>query len=289
MATLEIRPLSGTIGAEVRGCDVSLMPSPELAGEIRRALLQYKVLLFRGQPALSMARQIAFAQAFGEIETEFPSFAPKLAENPEITLFDSRNGSGRAEMWHTDLTVSETPTAFGVLCVKERPARGGDTMWADSEAAYASLSPGMRAFLEGQRAVHDMYSPEYAARPGGNKRTDLDMSRISRAEHPLVRVHPETGRKCLFVNPFFTSHIVGFSSEESANILNFLYARMERPEFIVRWHWSEGDVAMWDNRCTTHVAVNDYGDAHRLAQRVCVKGDAPFGVGEARRAALETA
>ncbi|RBJ74153.1 hypothetical protein C3L29_033915, partial [Pseudomonas sp. MWU12-2534b] len=146
-----------------------------------------KVLLFRGQPALSMARQIAFAQAFGEIETEVPSFAPKLAENPEITLFDSRNGSGRAEMWHTDLTVSETPTAFGVLCVKERPARGGDTMWADSEAAYASLSPGMRAFLEGQRAVHDMYSPEYAARPGGNKRTDLDMSRISRAEHPLVR------------------------------------------------------------------------------------------------------
>ncbi|ORC49123.1 diguanylate cyclase [Burkholderia sp. A27] len=287
MTRLDIHPLSGTIGAEVRGCDIARHDPAEWAADIRQAVLRYKALLFTGQSELSMDAQIGFARAFGAIETEFPSFAAKPDGRPEVTVFDAQYANGRASIWHTDLTVSKTPTAFGVLCVKQSPACGGDTMWSDTEAAYDALSPGMQRFLEGQRAMHDMFSKEYAERPGGFKtegRSDLDLSRVSRAEHPVVRVHPETGRKCLFVNPFLTSHIVGFSSSESAHILNFLYAHMQRPEFIVRWHWSAGDVAFWDNRCTMHVAVDDYGAGRRLAHRVCVRGDEPFGVGETNEA-----
>jgi taurine dioxygenase len=279
MTTLTLRPLSGTIGAEIHGWDVARLPTPEVHAQIHRAVLEYKVLLFRDQPELSTQAQIAFARQFGEIETEFPSFADKPV--PEITLFDGQYANGRASIWHTDLTVADRPTAYGLLCVKRTPPRGGDTMWADTEAAFAALSPAMQQWLESRSAVHDMHSPQYAQRPGAfvvRGREDIDFSRVSRATHPVVRVHPETGRKCLFVNPFFTSHIVGFSSAESAALLNFLYAHMQRPEFAVRWHWTEGEVALWDNRCTMHTAVDDYGNAARIAQRVCIRGDKPVGV-----------
>ena len=277
--TLDLIPLSGTIGAKVRGCDIAAGIDDLRAAQIRAALLDYKVLVFTDQSALSTEAQIAFARRFGEIETEFPSFATKSV--PEITVFDGRVPSGRASDWHIDLSVAARPTAFGILCMKRIPERGGDTMWADLEAAYASLSPAMQGMLDGMVAVHDMFTSEYAQRPGAtvvHGRTDVDFSRVPRARHPVVRVHPETGRKCLFINPFFTSHIEGFSAAESACLLNFLYAHMEQPVFGLRWHWSVGEVAMWDNRCTMHTAVDDYGTSDRFAQRVCVRGDVPFGV-----------
>ena len=279
MTSLDLRPLSGTFGARVRGCDLARGVDDALAAAIRQAVLDHKVLVFTEQSPLSTEAQVAFARRFGDIETEFPSFAAKTA--PEVTVFDARVPSGRASIWHTDLSVSERPTAFGILCMKRTPARGGDTLWADLEAAYDDLSPGMRRILEDLSAIHDMHAPEYAQRPGAlvvGDRRDIDFSRVPRARHPVVRVHPETGRRCLFVNPFFTSHIEGLSSDESACLLNFLYARMQRPEIGLRWHWTEGDVAMWDNRSTMHAAVDDYGAGERFAQRVCVRGDVPFGV-----------
>ncbi|MDN7676031.1 TauD/TfdA family dioxygenase [Burkholderia oklahomensis] len=283
METLEIRPLSGTIGAQVRNRTLAGVVESGRVDEIRQALLRYKVLFFTNQPDLSVETQIAFGKLFGELETDFPSFTAKPDGQPEVTVFDGAVSTGRASIWHTDLSIAKRPSAMGILCVKETPDSGGDTMWADLEAAYAALSPGMQAFLEGQRAVHDMMTPQYAERPGAFQtqgRSDMDLSNVFGAEHPVVRVHPETGRKCLFVNPFLTSHITGFHSAESAMILNHLYALMERPQYVVRWHWSNGDVALWDNRCTMHTAVDDYGAGRRFAQRVCVRGDVPFGVGE---------
>jgi taurine dioxygenase len=281
MKNIRIKPLSGTIGAEFHGIDISQPLTATQIEQVRQALLEYKVLFFPEQPPISTERHVAFARAFGALETDFPSFAAQTEEMPEITVFDGAVSSGRASIWHTDLSVSQTPTMGGIIYMKEVPSRGGDTMWADLEAAYEALSPAMREFLEARTAVHDMFSREYGSRPGAfdvRGRKDIDFSRVSRAEHPVVRVHPETGRKCLFVNPFFTSHIVGLSSEESATILNFLYAHMQKPEFIVRRHWSRGDVGFWDNRCTMHTAVDDYGEGARLVHRVCIRGDIPSGV-----------
>ncbi|WP_186211882.1 TauD/TfdA dioxygenase family protein [Burkholderia gladioli] len=292
MTTLDLRPLSGTIGAQVRNRTLAGIVEHGGVEEIRAALLRHKVLFFTDQPALEVDTQIAFARLFGEIETNFPSFSAKPDGRPEVTVFDADVPSGRASIWHTDLSVAKAPTALGVLCVMETPASGGDTMWADLEAAYESLSPGMQAFLEGQRAVHDMTTEQYSQRPGafqGKGRTDIDLSDLFGAEHPVVRVHPETGRKCLFVNPFMTSHLAGFHSAESATILNYLYAQMEKPQFTVRWHWSNGDVALWDNRCTMHTAVDDYGAGRRFARRVCVRGDVPFGVAREAATAAEPA
>ncbi|UVM49094.1 TauD/TfdA family dioxygenase [Pseudomonas sp. B21-015] len=292
MATLDIRPLSGTIGAQVRGCNICDLVESANIEEVRQAMLKYKVLLFTDQPALPTHTQIAFGRLFGTVETEFPSFAAKPKETPELTIFDGDVASGRASIWHTDLSIAKRPTAMGILCVKEVPESGGDTMWADCEAAYSTLSASMQQFLEGQTAVHDMLSKQYAERPGAFQtkgRNDIDFSNVFGAEHPVVRVHPETGRKCLFVNPFMTSHIVGFSSSESAHLLNFLYAHMQRPEFVVRWHWSKGDVAVWDNRCTMHTAVDDYGSGRRLAHRVCVRGDVPLGVSGVKKTEPATA
>jgi taurine dioxygenase len=280
---IHIRPLNGTFGAELRGIDISQPLSNDQIAAIRNALLDYKVLFLSDQPEISMERQVAFGRSFGPLETEYPSFSPQQESFPEVCVFDGAVSSGRASIWHIDLSISQTPSMGGILYMKELPDRGGDTMWADLEAAYARLSAPMQEFLESKTAIHDMFSKEYAARPGAfitKGRNDIDFSRVSRAEHPVVRVHPETGRKCLFISPFFTSHIVGLTSDESANLLNFLYAHMQKPEFVLRRHWSKGDVGFWDNRCTMHAAVDDYGDGRRVGHRVCVKGDVPFGVGQ---------
>ena len=152
-------------------------------------------------------------------------------------------------------------------------------MWADLTAAYESLSETMRGILDELTAVHDVLADGQRSRAECDSKASmkLDYSNVSRARHPVVRVHPETGRKCLFINPFFTSHIDGLNSGESAALLQYLFSVIQRPEFICRRRWEKGDVAFWDNRCTMHAAVDDYGAAPRLAERVCIKGDVPFG------------
>jgi taurine dioxygenase len=278
---IQIRPLGGTIGAEVHGVDISTALSDEIVDLIREALLEHMVIFLPNQPPISMERHVGFGRRFGALETEYPSLATKQEGHPEIVVFDGSVPGGRASIWHTDATVSKTPPMGGIIYMKEVPDRGGDTMWADLCAAYDTLSPMLQEFLETKTAVHDMFSKEYSERPGASNfrnRKDIDFSLMPKAEHPLVRVHPESKRKCLFVNPFFTSHIMGLHSAESASLLNFLYAHMQKPEFVVRRHWSKGDVGFWDNRCTMHSAVDDYGKGTRLAHRVCIKGDVPFGV-----------
>jgi taurine dioxygenase len=268
MRDVEVKPLSGTIGAEIRGLDISLDQSSETIDFIRRQLLEFHVIFFP-QQRITTEEQIAFGRCFGELEDHYPSITARDEARPEITYFDGSKSNGRARIWHTDATVSAAPPMGGILLMKETPKRGGDTMWADLTAAYESLSPLMQATLDEMTAVHDVH----AKRHGLN----LDYSNVSRAEHPVVRIHPETGRKCLFINPFFTSHIKGLSAGESEALLQYLFSVIERPEFVCRWRWGKGDVAFRDNRCTMHAAVDDYGAAPRLAERVCIRGEVPFG------------
>ena len=268
MRDVEVKPLSGTIGAEIRGLDISLDQSSETIDFIRRQLLEFHVIFFP-QQRITTEEQIAFGRCFGELADHYPSITARDEARPEITYFDGSKSNGRARIWHTDATVSAAPPMGGILLMKETPKRGGDTMWADLTAAYESLSPLMQATLDEMTAVHDVH----AERHGLN----LDYSNVSRAEHPVVRIHPETGRKCLFINPFFTSHIKGLSAGESEALLQYLFSVIERPEFVCRWRWGKGDVAFWDNRCTMHAAVDDYGAAPRLAERVCIRGEVPFG------------
>ncbi|MFK4259150.1 TauD/TfdA dioxygenase family protein [Agrobacterium tumefaciens] len=277
MTAITVRPLSGTIGAEILGADLSKPLPSSTVDVVRSALLEYKVVFFPQQPDMAPEQHVALAGHFGPLETDYPSFAKRLEGFPEIITFDGGEAGGRASVWHTDMTLSATPSLAGIIYMKEVPDRGGDTMWSDGEAAFAALSPALQHFLETKDAVHDIFTKEYSERTGAFQPKDVDFTKVPRATHPVVRVHPETHRKALFVNPLFTSHIVGLSSSESATILKFLFDHMLKPEFIVRRHWTRGDVGFWDNRCTMHSAVDDYGVGRRLAHRVCVKGDVPFG------------
>jgi len=287
MQKVEVRPLSGTIGAEIRGMDISTALDAAMVEFIRRQLLEYHLLFFPRQQ-LTTDQQIAFGRYFGELEDHYPSFTAQRAGRLEITSFDGSTNNGRARIWHTDATISATPPTAGILLMRESPCRGGDTMWADLTAAYESLSPTMRAMLDQLTAVHDVLADNQRPRAQSDSKSSmkLDYSNVSKARHPVVRVHPETGRKCLFINPFFTSHIDGLRPCESSALLQYLFSVIQQPEFICRWRWEQGDVAFWDNRCTMHAAVDDYGTAPRLAERVCIKGDAPFGPSDQRLAAV---
>jgi taurine dioxygenase len=181
-------------------------------------------------------------------------------EHPEVTLLHSERG-GRADVWHSDFTYAPEPMMGAVLRFVKGPAAGGDTMWASMYAAYEQLSDPVQELLEGLTALHS---------PVPDGRMDME------SEHPIVRIHPETGRRSLFVNRLFTTRIPQLSPVESTGLLSMLFAWAERPELTCRWRWEEGDVAVWDNRCTMHYAIGDYSD-ERVAHRVAVLGDAPVG------------
>ena len=283
---LGITPLSGTIGAEVRGVDLHEPLAPSTTGDIRAALLRYGVIFFPGQH-LSPSEHLAFAANFGEPTLAHPVI-PGIEGFPEVFEIDYTKGRQLRETygdvvdrydglsWHTDVTFVECPPLGSVLNAVVVPAAGGDTMFSDQRAAYDALSAPVRAFLDGLTAVHDgrrAFGKLLEQRDGeweGEKVLSLEP-----VEHPVVRTHPETGHKSLFVNAGFTSHIKGFSSSESDAILQFLYAHSTKPAFTVRYHWHAGDIGFWDNRVTQHSVVGDFGDQHRVIQRVTLRGDRP--------------
>jgi taurine dioxygenase len=282
MKHVQIKPLSGSIGAEIFGIDVTQELEPQAVEFIWNRLVEFHVIFFPRQPTMTPEQQLRFGRYFGPLHTDFPSFAARRAGSSEIIVFDGDKPGGRAAGWHTDATVSAAPPKACILAMKRTPEKGGDTMWTDTIAAYESLSPAFQRVLEGMTVVHDMFSDSYLSRPGEkldyNRYTEIDVSKVGRAEHPLVTVIPETGKKCLFVNPLFTSHIKGLNESESGLILDFLFQRMVRPDFVCRRHWEVGDIAFWDNRCTMHAVVNDFGSFKRLAERVSIQGDVPMGV-----------
>ncbi|MEV6982046.1 TauD/TfdA family dioxygenase [Sphaerisporangium sp. NPDC051017] len=281
---LTLDPLGPHFGAEVIGLDLATATDAEL-GAVRAALVERKVLFFRGQ-SLDDNGQIALGRRLGELTPSHPVVAGVDEAHPEIYAIDSAD-NGFADVWHTDVTFMPRPPLGSILRAVSLPDSGGDTSWADSQLAYDSLSEPVRDLADRLTALHDgnrEFGYYLTQRRGGrgNVWEGETVTRLDPVEHPVVRVHPETGRKGLFVNPGFTSHIAGVSDAESRGILDLLYAHLTKPEHIVRHRWRAGDVAMWDNRSTSHYANRDYGDTRRVMHRITLRGDRPVGPASAR-------
>ncbi|KWT62125.1 taurine dioxygenase [Streptomyces albus subsp. albus] len=266
----DVVPQASTIGAEIRGLDLSRPLTPALRDDLNRALLEWKVLFFRGQH-LTSAAQRAFARNWGELETN-PLLATGDAE--DVARFDRSAVPTFENVWHTDVTFRERPALGAVLQLREVPAFGGDTMWADMAAAYDNLPQDVKDRIDGATAVHD-FLPGFA-RFYSAERLAPFQEQFPPVEHPVVRRHPETGRRMLFVNTSFTTRIVGLERAESDRLLRLLFQQAHVPEFQVRFRWQAGDIAFWDNRATQHYAVNDYGTQRRVAERVAIAGDRPY-------------
>ena len=278
---LRIERLGPAFGAIVHGVDLAQVDDA-MAFDLRRALLAHKVLFFRGQDAFDDDAQVRLGNLLGELTAGHP--VAGTHERKEIYSIDSSDPEfSFSDEWHTDVTFMKEPPAISVLRAVTLPDYGGDTSWADAQAAYDSLSEPFRGLVDQLVAAHDGNREwgAYLRKNGGQEWNGKIVTELPVVEHPVVRVHPETGRRGLFVNPGFTSHIVGVSQAESRAILDALYAHLTQPEHTIRHRWAPGDVGIWDNRATSHYANRDYVDANlgpRAMRRVTVGGDKPVGV-----------
>ena len=278
---LRIERLGPAFGAIVHGVDLAQVDDA-IAFDLRRALLAHKVLFFRGQDAFDDDAQVRLGNLLGELTAGHP--VAGTHERKEIYSIDSSDPEfSFSDEWHTDVTFMKEPPAISVLRAVTLPDYGGDTSWADAQAAYDSLSKPFRGLVDQLIAAHDGNREwgAYLRKHGGQEWNGKVVTELPVVEHPVVRVHPETGRRGLFVNPGFTSHIVGVSQAESRAILDVLYAHLTQPEHTIRHRWAPGDVGIWDNRATSHYANRDYVDANlgpRAMRRVTVGGDKPVGV-----------
>jgi alpha-ketoglutarate-dependent sulfate ester dioxygenase len=281
---VEVRPQSGWTGAEIHGVDLTTALSDAQVAEIRAALLKWKVVFFRDQ-FIGHDDHLRFARAFGAPTPAHPLFDAVPDPNyPAIypifrDRFKARYATGDGydkPRWHADVTAALNPPAASILRAEVIPPYGGDTQWSNTIAAYEGLSAPLRRLADGLRAVHRFSPPE------GATATEDYERRVTRrpllTEHPVVRVHPETGDKALYVNPGFTSHIVDVSPHESRRLLGLFYDELARPEYTVRFKWEPGSIAFWDNRSTVHLAPRDLTlDHDRRLYRVTLVGDIPQG------------
>lgn len=252
-----VSPVGASLGAEITGVDLATAGPAEVAA-ITRHLLDHKVLFFPGQH-LDIDTHVAFGKHFGPLDGH-PNLKNAYLDHPEIFELAATKG-GIADEWHTDLTFLPEPSVMSILHMVQCPDLGGDTMWTDLCAAYDALSAPIQELCDGLTAFHN-------ALPHGQPEKS--------AVHPVVRIHPETGRKVLYVNEHFTRRIVEMSHQESELLLGFLTNHVKDARFTVRYRWSPGTIAIWDNRCTQHCVLNDF-DGERLIQRVTVMGDRPEG------------
>jgi alpha-ketoglutarate-dependent taurine dioxygenase len=283
VSDLYARHRSGTIGTVVDGLDLRALDGDTVA-ELRDLLVDRKVLFFPAQH-LAPLELVAFASRFGELTAAHPVM-PSLEGHPEVLEVDATRSRldprYRDELendtWHTDVSFLPTPPLGSVLQAEIVPAAGGDTAFVDLQRAYETLSEPLRTVVDDLTALHDgrpAFGRFLAVNDDAITWDGEPIEDLAPVEHPVVRTHPESGRRGLFVNPTFTSRIVGLSALESRRLLELLYEHATAPENQVRWHWSEGDIAFWDNRSTLHHGVRDYGDAHRLMRRVTIRGDRP--------------
>jgi alpha-ketoglutarate-dependent sulfate ester dioxygenase len=274
---LEIVPVSGRIGAEVKNVDLSGDPNPTLIAALHRALARHKVLFLRDQPAFDDAAHQAFGRRFGTPVTHPTAPAQK---GDFLLELDSQHG-GKANVWHTDVTFMARYPSASILRAVAIPAAGGDTVWANTVEAYARLPAQLKSLADTLWAVH-CNDYDYAA-----NQTEPDagaaayqahfISTIYEAEHPLVRVHPTTGERSLVLGGFF-KQFVEFSHSDSQRLYETFQSHITRLENTVRWRWRVGDVAIWDNCATQHYALDDYGSQHRVVRRVTIQGDVPISV-----------
>jgi taurine dioxygenase len=279
---IDVRPLSGYVGAEIFGVDLSQPLDAAAVAEIRAALLQWKVVFFRDQD-LTPAQHIAFGRQFGEVTPAHPTLPATIPEHPEILVLGRRNEvmDGEAprieSRWHTDVTFVPNPPMASILRGVVVPPYGGDTQWVNLAVAYEHLSPEIQRLIDGLHAVHHNILP-LARGEMSSKLAQVFASSDLRAVHPVVRVHPETGEKALFVNPNFTDHIVELSRQEGRHLLAMLYEHMTHPMFTCRFRWQPGSIAFWDNRATAHVVPIDVPPQfERTMQRITLAGDVPVG------------
>ncbi len=272
MAAIELVPVSGTIGAEVLGVSPADDIDEATVAALRAALLEHLVLIFR-HVTLTPDQQVGFARRFGALH--YPPLPTKFGTRPEINVLDQTSGKGDADRWHNDNTYTAEPPMGSVLRVVTVPRVGGDTGFASMYAAYDALSPSMRDLVDGLWAEHDITRSLRRAIERGH--TDLDLQatqqRLPPVVHPVAIIHPETGRRALFVNPQSTTSILNLSEGESQMLLDFLYEHVKSPEYQCRVHWDEHTVVLLDNRCVQHCAVADFHE-RRVLHRVTIKGQA---------------
>ena len=271
--TIQVRPLSPAIGAEIDGVDLSQPLGNQTFQEIHDALMAHQVIFFRDQD-LTLDQHKAFGRRFGALHIH-PS-APSAKGHPEVLVIRSDANTKRiaGQYWHTDVSCDAEPPMGSILHLHEVPSPGGDTMFASMYAAYDALSDGMKDILSGLKARHES-EHVHKGRFGHLEKQRADGDKYPVALHPVVRTHPVTGRKALYVNRTFTSRIEGLHKSESDALLEMLYAHIETPEFHCRFSWRPNSIAFWDNRCTQHLALWDYYPRVRSGYRVTVKGERP--------------
>lgn len=271
-----VQPLACALGAELSGVDLTLELSPKIFRELRRLLVEYEVVFFRDQD-ISPAQHRSLAASFGPLQTH-PAYNT-VEGFPEITILESTaENPSRIEAWHSDMTFREHPPLGTVLRSKIIPAQGGDTLWASMTAAYDGLSTPMQNFLADLTAEHDFsYGfKESLAEPGGRERLAQAVADNPPVIHPVIRTHPESGKKVIFVNSLFTTRILELNNRESEDVLKLLFEHVVTAEYSCRFRWAPNSIAIWDNRSTQHKPINDYFPAHRMLQRITIDGDIPY-------------
>ena len=276
--SIDIEPISGALGAEISGIDLTQDLTADAFKALKQAFLYYHVIFFRDQDRLTPKQQKAFGQLFGTLNIH--PYVAGMEAHPEVMEIikepeDKLNFGGG---WHSDMSFQEYPALGSILYAVEVPSYGGDTLFSSQIAAYDALSEGMKTLLDGLKAVHSA-SREYSDR-GASAQTRKSMQAVTAEnapefEHPVVRTHPESGRKGLYVNPAFTLRFSGMTRRESRPLLNFLFDHSRDERFTCRFRWRANSVAFWDNRCCWHYALNDYPGQRRHMRRVTVNGDRP--------------
>lgn len=275
---IQITPISPNIGAEITGVDLSQPVSTLDHQAIHRALMEYEVLVFRKQ-RITSEQQVAFGRQFGEL-TVHP-FSPNRADLPELIVLDNHEGNPPrlSDVWHSDETFRQEPPMGTILRAVITPELGGDTLFASMTSAYKTLSGPIQALVKDLAALHD-FKP-FRMLFGGDAQGRTKLREMEKQYpnplHPVVRIHPVTGRKVLFVNPQFTIALHGLNEVESRHLLEILFNQAHVPEYQLRLHWEPGTVAFWDNRSVQHYAVHDYYPQRRKMERITLKGDVPFG------------
>ena len=282
--SFDVRPLDAPLGAEVLGLDLSRPLNADDFARVHRAHLDHGLLVFRDQD-ISPEQQIAISRRFGELQIHvLKQFL--LAEHPEVFIISNIVENGRpvglgdaGKFWHSDLSYKRLPSLGSMLHAQELPAEGGDTLFASQQQAYETLPEALRQAIEGKRAAHS-YTARYADEVfEGIQRPTLTAAQLAEVEtvvHPVVRTHPETGRKGLFVNENFTTHILDIPADESRQILAELFAHSARPELVYRHRWQPRDLLFWDNRALIHLATGCPNHLRRRMHRTTIQGDAPF-------------
>ena len=272
---ITVKPIGGALGAAVSGTRLGEDLSDRVVSEIHRALIEHQVLFFHDQ-TMTQAQHLAFARQFGELHIHPFVIGPNAG--PMMLLENNADIPPNLNHWHSDLTCLDEPPLGTVMHAQVVPDNGGDTMWANMYAAYEALSDKMQRFLSGLTAEHcwaRQHGPKVKSKAGAVALSQFE-KQYPPVAHPVVRTHPVSGRKLLFVNYVFTERIAGMTDRESNALLQFLYQHTTTPEFHVLFKWRQGSVAFWDNRCTQHYALADYYPQHRRMNRVTVCGDKPY-------------